>query len=624
MDDREGAFVRRYMKLLALVAVVGLVATACAGGDEEGPAKQAPGEDIPTGGTLNLAMLGDVSHAFDPQKEYYNIGWSFMRCCLLRTLLSYNGKPTEERGTELFPDLAADQPTVSEDLLTWTFTLKDGINYAPPFQDTPIVAQDFIRAMEREADPKAAAGGYSNYYAVIEGFQEFSDGEAESISGMTAVDDKTLEIRLTEPTGDLGFRLAMPAAAPIPEGASDGHVEDYGRFLVSSGPYMFEGSEALDFSVDPKDQEPAAGYVPERSIILVRNPSWDKATDDLRPAYVDRIEVTIGGTEEDLANKVDNAEIDLVFDGVPPAQQIRKYQADPELEDQINSYPSDGQRYISFNLAEPPFDDIHVRKALNLALDKDGMRRLRGGELFGDIAGHIIVDSLLNNQLKDYDPYATPNSQGDIEAAKEEMRQSKYDTDGDGVCDDPSCQNILTFIDEADPYPDQTALQQDNFEPLGLTFDVKSGERSTFMYDTCNDPGAHAAYCPSPAWGKDFADAFTFADPLFGREFLGPDSCCNYSLVGAEPAFLQEAGYEVTEVPSIEDKLAECAPLTGDERITCYAEMDQLLMEEVVPWVPYLFDNNVDVISSRIVNYSFDQFAGNAALDHMAIAADQQ
>jgi ABC-type transport system substrate-binding protein len=617
--------VRRYTKLLALAAVVGLVATACAGGEEEAPKEQPEGQEIPMGGTLRLALLGDVSHAFDPQKEYYNIGWSYMRCCLLRTLLSYNGKPTEERGTELFPDLAADMPEISEDGLTWTFTLKDGLFYAPPFQDTPIVAQDFIRAMEREANDTAAAGGYANYYEdPIVGFTEFSDGEADTISGMTAIDDKTLEITLKEPTGDLGYRMAMPAAAPIPEGAADGHDEDYGRFLVASGPYMFEGSENLDFTVDPKDQEPVAGYVPERSIILVRNPSWDRATDDLRPAYVDRIETTIGGTEEDLANKVDNAEIDLVFDGVPPAQQIQKYTADPNLEDQVNSYPADGQRYISFNLAEPPFDDIHVRKALNFALDKDGMRRLRGGELFGDIAGHIIVDALLNNQLKDYDPYATPNSQGDIEAAKAEMAQSKYDTDGDGVCDDPSCKNILTFIDEADPYPDQTALQQDNFEPLGLTFDVKAGERSTFMYDKCNDPGAHAAYCPSPAWGKDYADAYTFGPPLFGQAFLGPDSCCNYSLVGATPEFLQQHGYEVTEVPSVEPKLEECGPLTGDERITCFAELDQMLMEEVVPWIPYLFDNNVDVISSRIVNYSFDQFAGNAALDHMAIAADQQ
>ena len=613
---------RRYARCLALVGVLSLVAAACGQGEEA--KKQVPTEDIPTGGTLKLAMLGDVSHAFDPQKEYYNIGWSYLQCCLLRTLLSYNGKPTDERGTELFPDLASDLPQVSEDGLTWTFTLKPGLTYAPPLQDTPIVAQDFIRTMEREADPEAAAGGYSNYYAVIEGFTEFSEGEADSISGMTAVDDQTLEVRLTAPTGDFGYRMAMPAAAPIPEGASDGHEDDYGRFLVASGPYMFEGSEALDFSVDPKDQEPVAGYVPERSIILVRNPSWDKATDDLRPAYVDRIEVTIGGTGEDVANKVDAGEIDLLLDSIPVPQQIRKYQTDPSLKDRIFIYPSDGVRYISLNLASPPFDDIHVRKAVNLALDKDGMRRIRGGEAVGDLAGHIIVDALLDNQLKDYDPYATPNGQGDINAAKEEMKQSKYDTDGDGVCDDPSCKDILTFIDEADPYPDQIALQQDLYEPLGMTFDVKSGERTTFMYDKCLDPGAKAAYCPSPSWGKDYADAFTFADPLFGQKFLGPDSCCNYALVGATPDFLEGFGYTVTEVPSVEDKLVECAPLLDEERITCYAELDQLLMEEVVPWVPYLFDNDIDILSSRIVNYSYDQFAGNAALQHLAIAENAQ
>jgi hypothetical protein len=62
----------------------------------------------------------------------------------------------------------------------------------------------------------------------------------------------------------------------------------------------------------------------------------------------------------------------------------------------------------------------------------------------------------------------------------------------------------------------------------------------------------------------------------------------------------------------------------GDERTTCWAELDKMLMEEIVPWVPYLFDNNVDVISARINNYSFDQFAGIAAWDQLAIAADQQ
>ena len=127
----------------------------------------------------------------------------------------------------------------------------------------------------------------------------------------------------------------MPATAPIPDGASDGHVKDYGRFLVASGPYMFEGSENLDFSVDATEQEPVSGYVPGRSMTLVRNPSWTE--DDLRPAYVDQIDVAIGGTSEDLAKKVESGEIDMELDGVPPAEQIQAYQADPNRADQVHS-----------------------------------------------------------------------------------------------------------------------------------------------------------------------------------------------------------------------------------------------------------------------------------------------
>ena len=67
-------------------------------------------------------------------------------------------------------------------------------------------------------------------------------------------------------------------------------------------------------------------------------------------------------------------------------------------------------RYVSFNLAVPPFDDIHVRKAVNWAFDKEGFRQLRGGPTTGEIGWHIMVNSLENNILPDYDPYATPNA----------------------------------------------------------------------------------------------------------------------------------------------------------------------------------------------------------------------
>ena len=611
---------RKVIKIFAIALAIALVTAACGGDGGTDETTDTQTEDVQPGGTLKLALLSDVSAAFDPQKEYYNITWSLYRCCLLRTLVSYSGTAAEDGGNELVPDLAEDLPEESEDGLTWTFHLKQGIHYAPPFQDTEIVADDFIRALERTADTEASANGYSFYYSVIEGFDDFSGGKANSISGLNAPDDYTLEITTTEPTGDMPFRMAMHTTAPIPEGAADGHVRDYGRFLVASGPYMFEGSEDLDFDKPADQQKEVAGYQPGKAITLVRNPTWEKErdTDEIRPAYVDRIEIAIGGTEEDLANKVDAGELDLVFDGVPPAQQIRKYQTDPELKDQVQSYESDGIRYLSMNVAEPPFDDINVRRAANLILDKEGMRRLRGGPLFGEIANHVIVASLVTDEMAEFNPFPSEGNQGDEEAAKAAMAESAYDSDGDGVCDAPECEGILAVTDEADPYPEQAALIQDNFEAIGLNLEVKQFERTT-MYDKCLDPSAHTAICLAPAWGKDYPDASTFAEPLFGSASLGPAACCNYALVGADAEFLEKYEYEVTEVPSADDQITECEPTVGEERIACWSDFSKYVTEEIVPWIPYLNDNNVDVISTNVTNYTFDQFSGNASLDHLGL-----
>ena len=620
----------RALRAIAVALIIGIAAVACeGGGGEDTERSDTPTADSLSGGTLHMAQLADVTAAFDPQKEYYSVTWEYYRCCLLRTLMSYEGVPTDEGGVEIFPDLAAEEPTVSADGLTTTFTIKPSLTYAPPKDDTEITAQDFIRAMEREANPKANVGGYSFYYSVIDGFDDFGTGDEDRISGLNAPDDHTLEITTTSPIGDIGYRFAMGAAAPIPPdaegerlGVAEGHDRNYGRFLVASGPYMFEGSESMDFSADPKDQTEAPGYVPGRQIALVRNPSYDPATDGLRDAYPDRIEVRIGGDNDDLYNQVAHSDLDFVVDGVVPAEKIRDYETNPDLQDRINSYASDAVLYVSFNLAVPPFDDIDVRKAVNWAFDKQGFRQLRGGPSVGEIARHIFVNSLQNNILATYDPYSTPNNSGDVEKAKEAMAQSKYDTDGDGVCDAPECRNILTVTDREDPYPEQSSLLQQFLEPIGLTLDVKQLDVGT-MYGQCNDPNSHHGLCAGPGWGKDYADGVTFGEPLFHSNGLW-ESCCNYSLVGASPGQLSEWGYDVTEMPSVDDKVEECSTLEpGDERFRCWAELDRQLMEQVVPWVPYLFDSNVSLISANVESFSFDQFAGIAAFDSMAVPGNK-
>ena len=353
--------------------------------------------------------------------------------------------------------------------------------------------------------------------------------------------------------------------------------------------------------------------------MLVRNPGWDAATDDLRPAYPDRIEVTIGGDNDDLYNQIKSNDLDYVVDGAVPPDTIQEYATNPDLQSKINVYPSDALRYISFNFLVPPFDDVHVRKAFNWALDKAGMRQLRGGATTGEIAGHIMVNSLENNLLKDYDPYATPNGAGDIEKAKEEMAQSKYDTNQDGECDAPECSGILAVTAVEDPYPKQAALIVPIMEQLGLTFDIKELAIGT-MYNKCNDLHSLVGICLGPGWGKDYPAGYTFAAPLFDSSSLFP-SCCNYSGLGASPDQIKEWGYTtVTSVDSVDDKIAACGEVEGDDLFQCWADVDTFLMENVVPFAPYLFDNAVDIISDNIINYSFDQFAGLAAFDQLAVA----
>ena len=486
-----------------------------------------------------------------------------------------------------------------------------------------MTSQDFVRALEREADPKASVGGYSFYYSVIDGFDEYSEGKASTISGLSTPDDHTLEVTVTEPTGDLGQRFSLLATAPVPPlgkapmGAAEGHTADYGRFLISTGPYMIQGSEDLDRDQAPDDQDPISGYVPGRSLVLVRNPSWQASQDTLRPAYVDEIDIAFGGELADLYAKVQAGDLDVVFDAGPPPDVIKEYSTDPALKPNLRVFESDNVSYLEMNILEPPFDDVHVRKAMNLAIDKQGLRTLLGGEVKGDLTGHIMPNSLEGQLLVDYDPYATPESAGDPEAARAEMAQSKYG-EADGRCSDPACDGVLAFTINQDVYQSQAALIQQNLEEIGIRLDVKSLNTST-MYSKCAGPAEHMGACIALGWSKDYADGVTFASPLFSSDSIFP-SCCNDPLVGAPDSLLKEYDYPAQAVPSVDADIQACIALVGQPRLQCWADLDSKLMEEVVPWVPWLINNSVFVTSDQVTAFSFDQSSASPALERMALA----
>src|SRR5712691_7447435 len=399
----------RYSKFLAATAAIALAATACGGGTSNTKQQSAAAT---RGGVLRIGMASDFHEAADPSKEYYTIGWEFLHCCLTRMLLGFNYESSTENGNTLMPDLATALPTSSPDGLTWTFHIKPNIHYAPPLQSVTVTAQDFIRALWRESQTPTAAT-YPFYYSNIQGFSDASSGKAKTISGLSAPDPSTLVVTLIKPAGYFPYIFTLPATAPIPAspnnpnaplGVATGHNNDYGEFVSGTGPYMWKGADQIDYS-KPADQQTApSGFQAGKSYVLVRNPSWDPATDSARKAYLDEIDATVGGTVSDIQNKIQSGELDTM-DELPNPEGIQAFVTNPALKPFIHPDPVAGDFYINMNMAMPPFDDIHVRKALNWVVDKAGLLRLSGGTVQGSIATHI-VPNVMAPGLRGYDPYA--------------------------------------------------------------------------------------------------------------------------------------------------------------------------------------------------------------------------
>src|SRR5437870_4011706 len=143
---------KRYARIALLAGVVAVIAAACGGSSNPGNASSSSGGAITPGGTLKTAMTQDFFHGLDPTEEYYSVSWEFLRCCMARTMLSYTGKPADEGGAVPQPDLATALPTVSNDQLTYTFTIKDGVMFGDPL-NRQIVADDFVNAIDRLSDP---------------------------------------------------------------------------------------------------------------------------------------------------------------------------------------------------------------------------------------------------------------------------------------------------------------------------------------------------------------------------------------------------------------------------------------------------------------------------------------
>jgi peptide/nickel transport system substrate-binding protein len=557
---------------VAALLALSLVAAACGGDDgDEGGGGADEGEPV-RGGILKIAGLEDFDH-LDPGQQYFQLTNAMLKG-VVRSLVWYETVDDPDTPTTLVPDLATDIGTANEDNTEWTFTLKDGIKWGPALggEDVPgvtgeeITSEDVAYAFDR-IFMKSVGNQYSFYFDMLD--------EVET------PDEKTIVFKLKEPTADWPQRLAFTAAAPVPERYAkefdSKKTSDYDNHVVSSGPYYIES------------------YTSGEEITLRRNEHWDPETDPNRGGYLDGVDWQLGFEEPNVvAQKIFDGEFHFSYDGRPQGPLLERAFNDQDLRPNILQGPASSTRYVFLNTEVAPFDELAVREAVNLAIDRENMARVYGGEAVGTIPCSVIppgVDGHL--PCEEYNPFETPNMAGDMEAAKAKIEEAGVDlADAEvflvGATDDPHdkiAESVRTDLEE---------LGFTNIDPKLVAFP----NQYTQFYSV---PDKKVAVGTAAGWLWDWPDAMTFFDPLFnGNNIGGAGTNNNYSML---------------DDPEINEAIEAAKELdpTSDEYASAMEEINRMTTESAV-WVPWLWDiETVAYNADAVGGAQWDPSNGSAA-----------
>jgi len=311
-----------FRRLAAVLAALLLLAGACSPGEEvdvngEDQGVEDPGiEGVAEGGTLIAAISGEPDQ-LDPHMTSAYPSFQVLEN-VYDTLVQPGDPPTEAE-----PALAEDWE-VSEDELTWTFSLREGVVW---HDGEPFTADDVVFSFERIADEGLNAARF------------------DTIEEVTAVDEHTVELQLSQPTPNLLTQIgAFKGMAIVPERiVEDGTI---GQNPVGTGPFRF------------------VSYDEGSRLVLEANPDyWGEGP------FVEGVEFRFVSEGTVAMTNLRGGQVDWT-DNVPPQEAQTVLDSD-ELE--AGGEPSGDFWYFAFNHARPPFDNPDVRRALSFAVDRDAI-----------------------------------------------------------------------------------------------------------------------------------------------------------------------------------------------------------------------------------------------------------
>lgn len=444
------------------------------------------------GGTLRLGAGSGVD-SLDPARTYYVWVWLLQRM-LNRTLMAYPLDPGPGGRTPV-PDLAEEPGCPSADHRTWTYRLRRGVRFD---DGREVVADDVAYAISRPFSRHAVHGGPTWLLSLLDDpaapcAGPFGGaGSRARPAGLEVVDKRTLVLHLRSPFRDLDHLLCQPGTAPVPAERDGG--ASYGDGPASTGPYR------------------VLTHVPGSSLSLGRNPFWDRATDPVRPALPDAVEVTMGMTPDELDRRLLAGEVDVDLEsrGIQDAAQ-RRILADPVLRGRSDNPTTGFLQYVTLNPHVGALVDVHARRAVHLAADRTTLQLARGGPVTGGNVATSLFPPAPDRPATDRYPTG-PGGRGDLAGARRQLVAAGLP---DGFRARIGCQRgKFSLVAEA---------LRDAVARVGIELEVELLDVATYFSTGVGSPATVRELGLGLVvndWGPDFPSPYAYLAPLVHGRFV--------------------------------------------------------------------------------------------------------
>jgi oligopeptide transport system substrate-binding protein len=450
-----------------LISSLALVAAGCGGSDES-----SSGATTGEGGTPAANQVITVNWGTEPPSLDPGLATDTTSSNILLNIMD----PLIKLGDDLQPvGSAAESFKTSDDGKTVTYVLRDGLKWT---NGDPVTAHDFEYSWKRTVSPELGADYAYQFYGIV-GAQEYNscdpkkdncDALADKM-GVKAVDDKTLEVKLTAPQPWFIQQSAHTSFLAVPQKT----VEQFGDKWTEPANIVTNGPFKLD------------SWQHNANINLVKWDGWRDAA-NVKLTRVNGRMITDGTT---AVQAFEAGEVDVLYQNLPP-DEIARLKETPEYD----LYPALGTYYYGFNVKN--ITDVKQRRAMSLAIDRQS--------IIDNIAqqDQVPTTGFTPKGMPGFDvinpdsPWQPPTA--DMEQAKKLM----------GEVANPK-KNITLYINDAPGHKDIAVAIQAAWKELGITSTIKQQEFQQYLEFLGPPPNADVDVYRL-GWIGDFVDAINFLD----------------------------------------------------------------------------------------------------------------